>query len=189
MLRLLFNIAATTSLLFGLVIGAFWVRSYRLTDQVEWRNAGGWRAVHTASGHAVVHLLLVDWSDRPASESRPPVYQRREPAPPFNWLAELCSSVNEKRIAWEWRGFAWYERSTPHATNAQAVAPFWSLQAATAFLPLGWITTRVRTRFRRRSRSNLNLCPTCGYDLRATPDRCPECGTIHLIGSETSSTE
>jgi hypothetical protein len=49
-----------------------------------------------------------------------------------------------------------------------------TLVGLTLVTPLAWLCSR---RSRRRERRRLRgQCPACGYDLRATPERCPECG-------------
>jgi hypothetical protein len=57
------------------------------------------------------------------------------------------------------------------------VVPWWFLLALTAVPPAAWMTASIR-HARRLVNARRGLCPKRGYDLRATPGRCPECGRV-----------
>jgi hypothetical protein len=60
--------------------------------------------------------------------------------------------------------------------------PFGAMVAAIIGLaPIIYDRYRLR-RDLREERESSNLCPACGYDLRATPERCPECGELPAGG-------
>jgi hypothetical protein len=64
-------------------------------------------------------------------------------------------------------GLFWPQSYPPEVYYA---IPIWLF----AVPPLLFILMHYRRRYRR---ANDGLCPVCEYDLRASPDRCPECGT------------
>jgi hypothetical protein len=66
--------------------------------------------------------------------------------------------VHSSRVAW-----------MPHAVVA-------SVLAGAALMPLLFIARL----WRRADRRAAGLCTACGYDLRDSPDRCPECGRARV---------
>ena len=60
-----------------------------------------------------------------------------------------------------------------------AVAPVWFLILLVAGPAALWFFRRER----RLRRASVGQCERCGYDLRATPERCPECGSAASVTS------
>jgi hypothetical protein len=182
MLRKLFNITSATCVILFIAVCVMWMRSYRCAERIDWSRSDGQRTVYSSSGQLAVHLYLVDWSNQPAQFGWK---YTKEQASYLLMRIEmfLCSDSSMVISEWDRFGFGWYRRTTNSSMIANIVAPFWSIALATAVIPMGWTTTRLRSRAKSRGDQRLGLCPNCGYDLRATPDRCPECGDVVATAS------
>jgi hypothetical protein len=57
-----------------------------------------------------------------------------------------------------------------HEDQYEFFSSFWVLVLLFAISPIAWLVMALRAR-----NTGIGLCPTCGYDLRSSPERCREC--------------
>jgi hypothetical protein len=78
-----------------------------------------------------------------------------------------------------------YRDVQPGYTNYENLVriPWWAIFIGTIFIASPTMIPVVRRRRTLARRRNL-LCEKCGYDIRATPGRCPECGYVLRNGAD-----
>jgi hypothetical protein len=95
------------------------------------------------------------------------------------WLLDWRRAVENESSGYARLGFmrVWVPTDASDGWAQRGVAvPWWFLCAVFAITPARRFIAFVR-RWQRGARG-AGFCGACGYDLRATPDRCPECGTM-----------
>ena len=186
-MRRLFTLAAGLSLLLFLATAVLWVRSYQFSDAVLWVSPLS-RDGTRIRDFSVTSQLGKVWIDGGCREFQPghaaAVRASDEvPKPVLAFFAERMTE--EYRRSFAGYGPMSFEIAHPYEPEQfplppyqsrnmarETVVPDWALVVAAAIAPAIWTHRRLRLSKARRS----GHCPRCGYDLRATPDRCPECG-------------
>jgi hypothetical protein len=167
MRRHLFTLCSALSLLLCVAVCVLWAQSYSYMGSVNWIRADG-HFTWLMSEHGGLYLAR-GWQQGPRGADQPAVFTL--------WL-------NVWRQPWE-EGYGIPARRwmvvrtfTVHPPDHREpirvlVVSDWLVASAAAVLPAAWVGRLLR---RRRRRSTAGHCAHCGYDLRASPERCPECG-------------
>ena len=165
MRRRLLNLLTALPLLLCVAVLTLWVRSHFVADT--------WCSARTAlasidGGIAVLRGYGTGMETAPAERG----YLSRTPDEVRFALAMTTMAARQHNWS-TWR-FAYAHDAGPTGGTRLLFIPYWAPALVTAFLS-AWCSVRA---YRRRQRLRAGLCPSCGYDLRATPGRCPECGEV-----------
>ena len=160
------------SLLLCVATATLWVRSYWRADRltVDWGLGEDFRVESMSGG---IYLSR-------GHDSKPVFDHYIESAywdldsDPDVWPRERNFDVPARR----WRGVTTFTQRYKTSYVAKVVI----VSDWLVFLALG-IVPAIRLRELLRARRSADWlrsgrCSRCGYDMRATPDRCPECGAI-----------
>jgi hypothetical protein len=84
--------------------------------------------------------------------------------------------------------------ASPRQIVWKFLIPHWAMVFVLGVVPAIWLYVRLRPMSVRARRLQEGRCIQCGYDLRASPERCPECGTAvgkkeALAGTDDSLNE
>ncbi len=193
MKRRLLNLLTVLFLLLFVGVCALWVRSYARVGIVYYsfeERDGVWEHRIKAGAHFERGGCVVSWSDVTRDEATARWMDKRHFVRDWDWTGRRTAfhygfptpatrypfRDPADRSPWARLGFQARRRVSDHPRQKlhdwEVIFPHW-LAAATAALPPALWLYRRRCGHRRGA---TGLCPDCGYDLRATPDRCPECG-------------
>lgn len=167
LLRWAFNLSAAVSAVLFVATVALWVRNQGWFDTIEYNGRAGCYlviarplGVYLAASRQPGHPTGWSWEDRREPEGEAHTVFRAEPS-----AAGFLTG-------------SFHTRGEMPATIHYLVVPYWFLTLVTGAPPACWAARWAARRLSRRRRRLRGLCPACGYDLRATPDRCPECGHV-----------